>query len=227
MTEPQTPQATPEGKEKRRSIRVVVVVPVEVSWQEPDGSVAKEAAETESVNRHGALLRMKTNPPVSATVEILHSWTAKTAAARVVRHRGPGEDDRQRVAVELAAPSETFWGVTFQLQEITALLRRLEDTLHATETDPRVQRVFDHANRHLRRTSWMAQQWAELEAKGHDPYALLTQLTTERIQHVTDLSRELSTDLDASEVTFETEGLEKLFSATQGLYNRLARLFRK
>jgi hypothetical protein len=52
-------------------------------------------------------------------------------------------------------------------------------------------------------------------------------LSAERIRRIGQLAGELSNDLDATEVTFETEGLEGLFQSVQGLFSRLSRLFRK
>jgi len=51
-------------------------------------------------------------------------------------------------------------------------------------------------------------------------------LTKERIRRAAQLTETLNLDIDASEVTFETEGIEKLHRAVEGLYYRLARLFK-
>ncbi|MDA2914137.1 hypothetical protein MYX77_09300, partial [Acidobacteriia bacterium AH_259_A11_L15] len=75
--------------------------------------------------------------------------------------------------------------------------------------------------------AWTVQQWLELQAKKKDAYRVLSLLTGDRIRRATQLSTDLSIDLDAAEVSFETEGLDKLFPVVEGLYQRLARLFKK
>ncbi len=101
------------GAERRRSQRVLLVIPVEVTWTTRDGRRLKENAETQVVNAHGALLRMKTTLPLSAEVELTRPRTQQSVLARVVWAGDVAEQDEMpRVAVELAVPSETFWGVS-------------------------------------------------------------------------------------------------------------------
>ena len=101
-----------QGSEQRKSPRVSLVIPVEVAWTIEGGEHAKESCETESVNTHGALLKMKTRP-TSSELELTHSQTGESTRARVVRIQGPAKDGLVRVAVEFATPRLTFWGMTF------------------------------------------------------------------------------------------------------------------
>ena len=52
-------------------------------------------------------------------------------------------------------------------------------------------------------------------------------LTSERIRRAAQLSKDLCMDLDAAEVTGETEGLEDLFHALEELHGRLSPFFKK
>jgi hypothetical protein len=52
-------------------------------------------------------------------------------------------------------------------------------------------------------------------------------LTTERVKRLTQLTGTLSSDLDATEVSFETAGLMELAQAVAGLHRRLTRLLNK
>ena len=118
--------------------------------------------------------------------------------------------------------------MTARLEKLSQELRELEQALKTAGTvEPRVLRQFRDAVDHVRLTAYTVQQWLELQAKHGDPYSVLGLLTTERIRRATQLAGDLSIDLDSTEVTFETEGLDKLFAAIQGLYERLARLFKK
>jgi len=115
-----------------------------------------------------------------------------------------------------------------RLEKISQELRDVEEALKtAGNVEPRVLRQFRDAVDHVRLTAYTVQQWLELQAKRGDPYSVLALLTTERIRRATQLAGDLSIDLDSTEVTFETEGLGKLFEAIRGLYERLARLFKK
>jgi len=118
--------------------------------------------------------------------------------------------------------------MTARLEKISQELRDIEQTLKtAGNVEPRVLRQFRDAIDHVRLTAYTVQQWLELQAKHGDPYSVLALLTAERIRRATQLAGDLSIDLDSTEVTFETEGLGKLFTTIQSLYERLARLFKK
>ena len=99
--------------ELRRSQRVSLVVPMDVSWTGRGGADHRKQAETVQVNDYGAMLRMKTPPSVSTEVKLVRRGRKKTARARVIRVSFRGQDGLKRFAVELAVPSYTFWGVVF------------------------------------------------------------------------------------------------------------------
>ena len=107
MGEPQELRA-----ERRRSMRVLLAIAVKVSWKAESGEQVKEEAETEEVNAHGAILRMKTQPPATREIELVHCGTGSSSTARVVALRNPTPEGLHRVAVELSAPVETFWGIS-------------------------------------------------------------------------------------------------------------------
>lgn len=117
--------------------------------------------------------------------------------------------------------------LTVRLEKVSTELRALEQSMKSGEIEPRVLCEFRDSVDHVRQTAWAVQQWLELQAKKKDAYGVLSLLTGERIRRATQLSHDLSIDLDATEVSFETEGLDKLFPAVEGLYQRLARLFKK
>ncbi len=104
--------ANPTQTERRRSQRVHLAIPVEVGWQE-DRVHVSEHAETEVLNAYGALLRMKPHLPIPIDVELSKPREGLSTPARVVGFREPTPKGLLGVAVELAAPSETFWGISF------------------------------------------------------------------------------------------------------------------
>lgn len=123
-----------------------------------------------------------------------------------------------------AASQEELSG---RLQKVAAELRSLDDGIKSGKVDARVLREFREALDHLRLTAWSVQQWIELEAQQRDPYTVLSLLTRERIRRTAQLCDNLSIDLDAMEVTYESEGLDKLFAAVEALFTRLARMFKR
>ncbi len=96
--------------EQRKSQRKALFLPVEVAWVHPDGTPVKESGVTEEVSAHGAVLRMKTRPPMSVDIDLTNTHTGKSSSARVVRVR-PSVDGQVRIAIELAEPSYLFWGL--------------------------------------------------------------------------------------------------------------------
>ena len=108
-----TADTSPKGKGRRRSQRVYLLIPLEVTWATIENAQIKEPAETEEVNAHGALLWVKTPPPAGTTVKLTHGHTGNSTIARVVAQRNLRPTGHRQVSVELAAPSYTFWGVVF------------------------------------------------------------------------------------------------------------------
>ncbi len=108
-----TADTSPKGKERRRSQRVYLLIPLEVTWTTIENAQIKEPAETEEVNAHGALLWVKNPPPAGTTVKLTHGHTGNSTIARVVAERNLRPTGYRQVSVELAVPSYAFWGVNF------------------------------------------------------------------------------------------------------------------
>jgi hypothetical protein len=71
------------------------------------------------------------------------------------------------------------------------------------------------------------QEWQERQLQKHDPQTVLPLITSERIRRATQLSLAITTDLADRQVTRETTGIRELFQAVEGLYPRVASLFRE
>jgi hypothetical protein len=148
--------------------------------------------------------------------------------------RGPSEDPRQkRQAARKPAPIETppppadAGEATARLQRISAELRSLESVLLTANSDHRVLREFRDAVDQVRLTAWSVQKWQELESEHRDPYAVLPQLVNERIRRATQLTDDVTQDLDAEELSEDTTGLEALAGAVDRLHERLSRVFKR
>lgn len=148
--------------------------------------------------------------------------------------RGPAEAPTQAeespkprpAPVETPAPPATAEEATARLQRISAELRSLESALVATNSDHRVLREFRAAVDQVRVTAWSVQKWRELESEQGDPYAVLPHLVNERIRRATQLSNDVTQDLDSEDLEMEREGLEELAGAVDRLHERLSRIFR-
>lgn len=106
------PKPSARGSDRRRSQRILLVIPVEISWASREGVRVREHAETEVVNAQGGLLRLKTRIPANVgEVEITRPQTHQKAKGRVISVSAPGPDRLVRVGVELAVPAQEFWGI--------------------------------------------------------------------------------------------------------------------
>ncbi len=213
-------------REQRRGSRFPVVVPVDVMWQEVSGKTFKEAAQAKEVNAQGGLLDMKAYPRVGTKLELTNLLSGEAAEARVVATRSSKDGIVLGVAVELLVPNETFWGVNFQLRKTSAELVKIEQAIKSGGIEPRILTEFRDAVDYVRKTAWAVQEWQERQLQHHDPHTVLPLLTAERIRRATQLSKAITTDLAAREVTRETAGIDEFFRAVGSLYQRVADLFR-
>jgi hypothetical protein len=130
-------------------------------------------------------------------------------------------------ATTAAEPGAEEPGMSGRLKTLTLTLRELEEDIKGGNVDTRVLSEFRESVDHIRHTARAVQQWVEREAQNRDPYSVLPLLINDRIQRATRLTQEISLDLDAQEVSHETEGVDSLFEAVTQLENRLARLCKK
>jgi hypothetical protein len=208
-------------REQRRSGRFSVVVPIEVKWQAPDGATFRENAEALEVNLHGALVRMKTPPPVGTSLELTNRVSGEVVPARAVALRG---SRLMEVAIEIITPSETFWGVTFRLKKTTSDLRVLEEDIKSGGADPRVLREFRDAVDYIRKTAWVVYEWQERQLKHKDASTVLSLLLTERLRRATQLNDAIVANLDAGELPLETPRIAELLSSAERLVQHLRSL---
>jgi hypothetical protein len=114
-----------------------------------------------------------------------------------------------------------------RLKATTDELQTLEKLVLSGDCAPRVLAEFRSAVDSIRQTAWAVQQWSELQLQHRDPYALLGTLSAERVRRATQITKDLTIDLESLELGLETEGLENLYQAIKGLYERLQPLFGK
>ena len=219
MTQPDGKQ--PSGAGKRRSRRFPFVSPVEATWQDPNGKIFRESGRATEVNAQGGLLEMKTYPTVGSQIELTNLLSHEALHARVVGVRRDSEGHLLGVAVELLVPSETFWGVNFQLKKACADLVKLEYDMRSGSIDQRVLKEFREAVDNVRKTAWAVQEWQERQLKRQDPQSVLPLLTAERIRRATQLCDAITMASLSNELTFTTVGIDEFLRAVERVHQRL------
>jgi len=109
-------------KERRRTLRVALTVPLTVHGKTDDG--VKFCAQTcsQSVNRHGALFHLEEIVVVGQTLILMNDHTAQSAECRVVSiHRA--RDSKQYIGVEFVSPEMNFWRMQFPMPGAKPLRR--------------------------------------------------------------------------------------------------------
>ena len=210
---------------KRRSRRFPFVSPVEATWQEPNGRIFREAGHATEVNDQGGLLEMKTYPAVGTQIEITNLLSHESSHARVVGVRRNAEGRLLGVAVELVVPSDTFWGVNFQLKKACADLVKLEYDMRSGSVDQRVLSEFRDAVDNVRKTAWAVQEWQERQSRRQDPLSVLPLLTAERIRRATQLCEAITGASTTQGLTRHTVGIEEFLRAIERVHQNLLDLF--
>jgi hypothetical protein len=103
---------TLEASNLRRSERVVLRVPVQLSARMPDGKRICIEAYSLVVNAHGGLLDVGMEMLAGQSVLLSNLKMERVATAKVVRVKRSGEG-RFSVAVEFEFPAPRFWPVSF------------------------------------------------------------------------------------------------------------------
>jgi PilZ domain-containing protein len=114
-----------------------------------------------------------------------------------------------------------------RLQSFAEQLRELESHLVTSTVDARMLREFRNALDHARQTAWAVEQFLELQQQKRDPFQVLSLVTLQRIHSTIRLCRELVTDIEATDVSFQTEGLTELHDSVRALLLHLDKMFAK
>src|ERR1700752_3904716 len=98
-------------------------------------------------------------------------------------------------------------------QAATLELQGLEQLIISGDFSPRILSDFRNAVDGIRHTARAVQTWIGLQQQNRDPYSVMATLSGDRVRRATQIAKDLTIDLQAMEVDFETEGLEELFHA--------------
>jgi hypothetical protein len=116
-------------KERRRTLRVALTVPLTVHGQTDCGERFSTHTTSQSVNRHGALFHLEETVLVGQTVVLVNDHTAQSMECRVVSiHRA--RDNKQYIGVEFLSEAN-FWHMQFPAPGAKPQRRVLPDKVSA------------------------------------------------------------------------------------------------
>ena len=102
--------ATDPGR--RRSMRVLLSVPIQVRGKNAQNQDFTEETRTLVVNAHGALISLSAQVVVNQKVCVCNSATHQTQECRVV-YFGNMQAGKAQMGVEFLTPSPAFWQIDF------------------------------------------------------------------------------------------------------------------
>lgn len=118
--------------------------------------------------------------------------------------------------------------ITARLEAATGELFHLEELVKSGDLDSRVLSEFRNAVDHIRSTTWAVQKWLGLNAQsGGDPFSVLPIMSAERVKRATQITNDLSLDLQTVDIGIDTPGIVELFNAVDDLQRRLATLLQR
>jgi hypothetical protein len=97
---------------KRRSMRVVIDVPVGVFGQNSDGKIFEEKTKTVTVSAHGCLVILKTIIDPQKPALLVNTKTGSEVQCRIA-HRKEIEKGVFEIGLDFERPLPRFWGVNF------------------------------------------------------------------------------------------------------------------
>lgn len=111
-------------KERRRTLRVALTVPLTVHGKTDTGERFCSQTVSQSVNRHGVLFQLEDIVLVGQTLILVNDHTAQSMECRIVSiHRA--RDGKQYVGVEFLSPETNFWHMQFPIPGTKPLRRVL------------------------------------------------------------------------------------------------------
>ncbi len=112
MTQPTVSPKWQGDKGRRRSMRVLLTLPVKVYGISPDAKKFEEDTHTLVVNAHGALVTLVAPVAQGQSLTITNKATLEKLECRAV-FVGHAQGGRTQVGLEFLLPSSSFWQINF------------------------------------------------------------------------------------------------------------------
>lgn len=97
---------------RRRSMRVLLSVPIIVSGKSLKQEDFTEETRTLVVNAHGALIALSTHVSAGQIITVSNKATQQTLECRIV-YLGNAQGGKTQMGVEFVKPSPAFWQIDF------------------------------------------------------------------------------------------------------------------
>lgn len=117
-------------KERRRTLRVAITVPITVHGQDESGDKFRVKAKSESVNKNGALIQLDEPVAVGQMLILVNENSDRTVEGRVVSVRRDREN-KSHVGIEFTSPDSNFWHMSFPLPGSRPLRRAIDSKASA------------------------------------------------------------------------------------------------
>ena len=108
----QNAPAVASAASRRRSMRVLLSVGIQISGKTASKEDFVEETRTLVVNAHGALISLSTPVAAGQLVKITHKATRDIRDCRVV-YLGNATDGKVQMGIEFLEPSGAFWHIDF------------------------------------------------------------------------------------------------------------------
>ncbi|MGO9590806.1 MAG: PilZ domain-containing protein [Candidatus Acidiferrales bacterium] len=105
-------QAVTVEASRRRSMRVLLSVPIRVTGKTAANEDFEEQTRTLVVNAHGALISLQAPVAANQHLTVEHKATNESRECRVV-HVGTQAAGKIQVGIEFVKPSGSFWQIDF------------------------------------------------------------------------------------------------------------------
>ena len=112
-----------------------------------------------------------------------------------------------------------------RLKKASEELKNLQGSVKTGMINVKVLMDFRSAAERARQAGAAVQQWLDTQGKGNDPYKLMSQVMSQRVEMATQLVKEVTHDLESGDVDFDTPRLPELNRAVCTLAERLSKLF--
>lgn len=97
---------------RRRSMRVLLSVPIQVSGKTTAGKDFQEETRTLVVNAHGALISLAAPVAAEQKITVSNPATQQVMECRVV-YLGTAQGGKTQMGIEFMKPSRVFWQIDF------------------------------------------------------------------------------------------------------------------
>lgn len=112
-----------------------------------------------------------------------------------------------------------------RLKKTNEELMDLQSSVKTGMINVKVLMEFRNASERARQASAAVQEWLEALGKGNDPYKLMSQVMSQRVEMATQLLKDIGHDMESGDVDFDTHGLREFGATVQGLAELMKRLF--